>query len=293
MTLSATSEIYYLRLLPSFSWLISLSLVLPLWVSFNYSLTNLISPSNFAVGAWNKLYPWSLLPGYLRRPVGFRLDLWVCTLVSSRQAQSLANNCVDPSFGFLTVSPVCGVSGNSAVTRSYFRDLPLLLQQPEAFPQTVLWYTPLCLHSGLNPVPPSTFAPEVFSLKSCGLDFSIPSVLAFSSSCLVTQTLLLVSYPRVRPQDFNGFDLLRCFADLLLSSIATGEKATLASYSFSRCGLSWFVAYLQGFLLLATAPKDLTLLPRCTLIRFCLSSRASSELRPGVSGFCSPLGGEV
>jgi len=48
------------------------------------------------------------------------------------------NHCVDPSFGFLTISPACGVSGVSGLTRIHFRDPPLLSQQLEAFPQTVL-----------------------------------------------------------------------------------------------------------------------------------------------------------
>jgi len=172
-----------------------------------------------------------------RVPLG-PLGLHPCVFAPSSVTRTI---CVDPSCGFLTVSPTRGVSGNCAVIRSYFRDLPLLFQQPEAFPRVVLWYTPLCLHIGLNPVPSSTFAPGVFSLESCGFCFQKHSAPAFSSSCLVTQTVLLVSHLAISPQDFNGFDLSRCFAALLHSSIATDDRATLASYSFSRFGLSWFV----------------------------------------------------
>jgi len=146
----------------------------------------------------------------------------------------------------MTISPLWGVSGEIDVTQSHFRDLPLLSQQLEAFPQTVLWYTPICLHISLNPVPSSTFALEAFSPRNCRLIFIKPSALVFFNSNPVAQIVLLDSYPKVSPQNFNGFDFLGYFADLLLLDIAIKEKATLASYSFSRYGLSWFLDSYKG-----------------------------------------------
>jgi len=172
------------------------------------------------------------------------LGLHPCIFALSSVTRTI---CVDPSCGFLTVSPERGVSGVDDFTHLHFRDLALLLQQPEAFPRPVLWYPPVCLHPGLNPVPSSTFAPGVFSLESCGLCFQKHSVLAFSGSCPVTRTILLVSHPKVCPQDYNGFDLSRCFADLPHLDVAIKDKTTLASYSFSRFGLTWFTATKRGF----------------------------------------------
>ena len=69
----------------------------------------------------------------------------------------------------MTVSPVCGVSGLICFTpsdlhqmmyhTSNFRDLHLLFQQFEAFPQTVLWHTWSNLLDHLSPDPSSTFHP--------------------------------------------------------------------------------------------------------------------------------------
>ena len=88
-------------------------------------------------------------------------------LFASLQRKTGYLPCADPSFGPMTVSPVCGVSGLICFTpsdlhqmmyyTSNFRDLHLLFQQSEAFPQTVLWHTWFNFLDHLSPDPPSTF----------------------------------------------------------------------------------------------------------------------------------------
>jgi len=123
----------------------------------------------------------------------------------------------------------------------YFRDLPSLSQRPEAFPATVLWYTPLCLHKGLNPVPPSTFTPGDFPPGSFSFCFQKHAALALPASWRLP-TSSPGSNPKVLTRDFNGFRLPGSFADLSHLSVATEDKTTLARFSFSRCGLLGFAA---------------------------------------------------
>jgi len=59
----------------------------------------------------------------------------------------------------------------------------LLFQQSKVSLTEVPWYTALSLNAALNPVPSSTFAPEVFPLKDFGICFQIlPLMLFFTTS---------------------------------------------------------------------------------------------------------------
>jgi hypothetical protein len=141
----------------------------------------------------------------------------------------------DPSDGSLMDSPSTGVSGSCFLY--CFRDPHLLSQQLRAFPVEVPRYTTLSLDSALNPVPSSTFTPEVFPLTVIGLCFQNLPLLSFYTAS-------------------TGWLL----PDPLLADLLSGKP---------HCKLPWpvtpsAVVGSHGF-----NPKvSLTLLPECTFLSF-------------------------
>lgn len=87
----------------------------------------------------------------------------------------------DSSSGSLTDSPGPGVSGGTFIPAF---ETSICFWQLEAIPVPVLWYTALCLHSALNPVPSSTFSHGVFSNMAIVLLFpaGLPPLPFFAAS---------------------------------------------------------------------------------------------------------------